>query len=41
VQYGAIAGAPRALAGWRVVWEGARRGDATERYVLYNKDDAA
>jgi 4-amino-4-deoxy-L-arabinose transferase-like glycosyltransferase len=41
VQYGAIAGAPPALAGWRVVWEGARRGDATERYVLYDKEEAA
>jgi 4-amino-4-deoxy-L-arabinose transferase-like glycosyltransferase len=41
VQYGAIAGAPPALAGWRVVWEGARRGDATERYVLYEKEQAA
>ena len=41
VQYGAIAGAPPALAGWRVVWEGARRGDATERYVLYDKEQAA
>ncbi|HKU86570.1 MAG TPA: hypothetical protein VJV77_09555, partial [Casimicrobiaceae bacterium] len=40
VQYGAITGAPPALAGWRVEWEGARRGDATERYVLYNKDGA-
>jgi hypothetical protein len=41
VQYGAIAGAAPELAGWRVLWEGARRGDATERYVLYGKDDAA
>ena len=38
VQYGAIAGAPPALTGWRVAWEGGRRGDATERYVLYLKD---
>ena len=38
VQYGAIAGPAPALAGWRVAWEGGRRGDATERYVLYLKD---
>jgi 4-amino-4-deoxy-L-arabinose transferase-like glycosyltransferase len=41
VQYGAITGAAPELAGWRIVWEGARRGDATERYVLYGKDGAA
>ena len=38
VQYGAMSGASPALAGWRVEWEGGRRGDATERYVLYSKD---
>ena len=38
VQYGAIAGAPPSLSGYRVTWEGGRRGDATERYVLYVKD---
>jgi hypothetical protein len=41
VQYGAIRGAPPALSGWRVVWEGGRRGDATEHYVLYMKDDGS
>jgi len=41
VQYGAIAGPPPSLAGWHVEWEGGRRGDATERYVLYMKDDAS
>ena len=40
VQYGAIAGPPPALDGWRVEWQGGRRGDATERYVLYLKDKA-
>ena len=41
LQYGAIAGPPPSLAGWHVEWEGGRRGDATERYVLYMKDDAS
>jgi len=41
VQYGAIAGAAPALEGWHVEWEGGRRGDATERYVLYMKDEAS
>ena len=41
VQYGAIAGAAPALDGWHVEWEGRRRGDATERYVLYLKDEAS
>jgi 4-amino-4-deoxy-L-arabinose transferase-like glycosyltransferase len=40
VQYGAIGAAP-ALPGWRIEWEGGRRGDATERYLLYMKDDAS
>jgi hypothetical protein len=35
VQYGASAGSAPPLDGWRVAWEGRRRGDATERYVLY------
>jgi len=39
VQYGAIEGPPPALPGWRVEWQGGRRGDATERYVLYIKDE--
>lgn len=38
VQYGAIVGPSPTLAGWHVTWEGRRRGDATERYVLYRKD---
>jgi hypothetical protein len=38
VQYGAISGAAPALPGWRIDWQGGRRGDATERYVLYMKD---
>src|SRR5512132_3363533 len=38
VQYGAITGPPPALDGWRVAWQGGRRGDATERYVLYMKE---
>jgi hypothetical protein len=41
VQYGAIAGAAPALEGWHVEWEGGRRGDATERYVLYMKDETS
>jgi 4-amino-4-deoxy-L-arabinose transferase-like glycosyltransferase len=40
VQYGAVAAAPP-LPGWRVEWEGRRRGDATERYVLYVKELAS
>jgi 4-amino-4-deoxy-L-arabinose transferase-like glycosyltransferase len=39
VQYGSVSGAPPALPGYRIRWEGGRRGDATERYVLYVKDD--
>jgi hypothetical protein len=38
VQFGPIAGPPPAYDGWRVEWQGGRRGDATERYVLYLKD---
>jgi 4-amino-4-deoxy-L-arabinose transferase-like glycosyltransferase len=41
VQYGAISGPAPAQDGWRVEWEGGRRGDATERYVLYLKDEAS
>jgi len=40
VQYGALRGASPPVDGWRVEWEGGRRGDATERYVLYVKDEA-
>jgi hypothetical protein len=35
VQYGAITGDTPALEGWRIGWQGGRRGDATEHYVLY------
>jgi 4-amino-4-deoxy-L-arabinose transferase-like glycosyltransferase len=38
VQYGRQEGAPPALPGWRVEWEGRRRGDDTERYVIYVKE---
>jgi hypothetical protein len=41
VQYGSVAGAPPSLPGYRVSWEGGRRGDATERYVLYVRDRAS
>ena len=40
VQYGAIERTP-AIDGYRVGWQGARRGDATERYVLYVKESQA
>ena len=35
VQYGRIDGTPAAPDGWTLVWEGHRRGDDTERFVLY------
>ncbi len=35
VQYGRIDGAPAAPEGWTIVWQGQRRGDDTERFVLY------
>jgi hypothetical protein len=35
VQYGRDDRAEGAPEGWRAVWEGRRRGDDTERYVLY------
>jgi 4-amino-4-deoxy-L-arabinose transferase-like glycosyltransferase len=38
VQYGRQAGAPPAIAGWFVTWDGRRRGDDTERYVLYRRE---
>jgi 4-amino-4-deoxy-L-arabinose transferase-like glycosyltransferase len=38
VQYGSVEGPPLAISGWHVTWQGGRRGDATERYVLYVKD---
>ena len=37
VQYGRVDHAPAAPEGWRVAWEGQRRGDDTERFVLYAK----
>ena len=36
VQYGRQSSAPE-LAGYRIVWDGHRRGDDTERFVLYRK----
>lgn len=40
VQYGPQQGPVPQIAGWHVGWSGSRRGDATERYVLYLKDAA-
>ena len=37
VQYGRVDHAPAAPEGWRIAWEGQRRGDDTERFVLYAK----
>lgn len=37
VQFGAVAAVPP-LDGWRIAWQGGRRGDATEQYVLYLKE---
>ena len=36
-QFGRIDRIPEAPAGWQVAWEGNRRGDDTERFVLYRK----
>jgi 4-amino-4-deoxy-L-arabinose transferase-like glycosyltransferase len=38
VQYGRVAGEPLPPAGWTAIWSGARRGDDTERFVLYKRD---
>ncbi|MEP7182812.1 MAG: glycosyltransferase family 39 protein [Betaproteobacteria bacterium] len=38
VQYGRQEGVPPSLPGWQVEWEGRRRGDDTERYVIYVKE---
>lgn len=38
VQYGRQEGAPPVLPGWFVTWDGRRRGDITERYVLYRRE---
>ena len=35
VQYGRVTGEPVAPAGWTPSWSGGRRGDDTERFVLY------
>ena len=35
VQFGRIDLAPAAPEGWRIAWQGQRRGDDTERFVLY------
>ena len=37
VQYGRQPGPAPALPGWDVIWDGNRRGDQTERYVLYKR----
>jgi 4-amino-4-deoxy-L-arabinose transferase-like glycosyltransferase len=38
VQYGRQEGTPPAIPGWFVTWDGRRRGDDTERYVLYQRE---
>lgn len=37
VQYGRLPEGTPALPGWRILWEGSRRGDPTERFVLYRR----
>jgi len=37
VQYGRLDGEPLAPDGWTAKWSGARRGDDTERFVLYQR----
>jgi 4-amino-4-deoxy-L-arabinose transferase-like glycosyltransferase len=37
VQFGRVREVPPAPDGWRIVWDGRRRGDDTERFVLYAK----
>lgn len=37
VQYGRLTAEPEAPAGWQPIWSGARKGDDTERFVLYKK----
>ena len=37
VQYGRLASEPVAPEGWAPIWSGARRGDDTERFVLYKR----
>jgi len=38
VQFGRIEGTPEPPAGWRIAWQGQRRGDDTERFVLYSRN---
>lgn len=38
VQYGRQEGPPPAIPGWFITWDGRRRGDITERYVLYRRE---
>ncbi|MEP6656674.1 MAG: hypothetical protein ABJC33_05520 [Betaproteobacteria bacterium] len=40
VQYGRDDPDPAVLEGWTQAWEGRRRGDATERYVIYTRAPA-
>ena len=37
VQYGRLAAEPEAPDGWQPIWSGARKGDDTERFVLYKR----
>ncbi len=37
VQYGRLDGEPERPDGWTPIWSGARRGDDTERFVLYKR----
>jgi 4-amino-4-deoxy-L-arabinose transferase-like glycosyltransferase len=37
VQYGRLAGPPDDVEGWTPIWSGGRRGDDTERFVLYKR----
>jgi 4-amino-4-deoxy-L-arabinose transferase-like glycosyltransferase len=37
VQYGRADGEPIARLGWEIAWQGHRRGDDTERFVLYRR----
>jgi 4-amino-4-deoxy-L-arabinose transferase-like glycosyltransferase len=38
VQFGRVDRTPEAPEGWHILWEGQRRGDDTERFVLYARD---
>ena len=38
VQYGRTDGDPSAPRGWTIAWQGQRRGDDTERFVLYTRN---